>query len=33
MASTENVSISKIDCPIFYDKVGYINDFFEQPFL
>ena len=33
MASTPSISISKIDYPIFYDKVGYINDFFEQPFL
>ena len=33
MAFTSSISISLIDCPIFYDKVGYINDFFEQPFL
>ena len=33
MASTPSISISLIDCPIFYDKVSYISDFFEQPFL
>ena len=33
MASIQNISISLIDYPIFYDKVGYISDFFEQPFL
>ena len=33
MAYSQIISISLIDCPIFYDKVSYISDFFEQLFL